>query len=67
MAKDWEQSGRIKTESLKEILESFCFPFSDNEYNEILKDLDVFQNEIEYKKFFNLYKKNPDEVKFFIF
>ncbi|XP_023219677.1 EF-hand calcium-binding domain-containing protein 6-like isoform X2 [Centruroides sculpturatus] len=60
-AQDWEQSGRIKLEHFREILEYFCFPLSDDQYNEILNDLDVFENEIEYLKFFDLYKKDLDE------
>ena len=59
---DSDQSGFILPDKLKDILSTFCFPLSDEQFEDLLSDVRKYGNTINYHEFFTLYKKSHNEV-----
>ncbi|GBM50795.1 EF-hand calcium-binding domain-containing protein 6 [Araneus ventricosus] len=58
---DAEETGAMHPDDLKKILNSFCFPLSDSQFQELLQSFPKYCNKIFYSDLINFYKKSPYE------
>ncbi|XP_035227514.1 EF-hand calcium-binding domain-containing protein 6-like [Stegodyphus dumicola] len=58
---DCDQSGFILPERLKDILSNFCFPLSDEQFEDLVAGLKKYGDSLNYKEFLKLYKKKSNE------
>lgn len=61
LVSDPDQSGFVVPETLKEILSTFCFPLSHDQFDEITSNIRKYGSNINYHEFLTIYKKMPDE------
>ncbi|XP_076361622.1 uncharacterized protein LOC143252795 isoform X2 [Tachypleus tridentatus] len=58
---DWNQTGQLTTGQLHHILETVCFPLTEQQYKDILSDFSVYKDKVQYQKILDLYKQKPCE------
>ncbi|GFY62989.1 EF-hand calcium-binding domain-containing protein 6 [Trichonephila inaurata madagascariensis] len=58
---DPHQSGFIVPDKLRNILNTFCLPLSDDQFKEVIADYRMYGDSLNYKEFLDAYKKMPGE------
>lgn len=61
LACDPDQCNLINPKLLRDVLENFCFPLTDEQFKEIMANFIVFRDRVNYSDFLNIYKKYPEE------